>query len=122
MPRVVHFEISADNPERAAKFYKEAFGWKIEKWNGPMEYWMVMTGEKEEPGINGGLMKREKTMPPTTNTIDVKSVDDATAKITKSGGKIIKPKMAVPGVGWMAYCQDTEGNLFGIMQMDEKAK
>ena len=60
MPRVVHFEINADKPERAAAFYKKAFGWKVKKWDGPMPYWMVTTGEKGELGINGGIMNRQK--------------------------------------------------------------
>jgi uncharacterized protein len=122
MPRPVHFEIAADNPEKAAKFYEDVFGWKIAKWNGPVEYWTIMTGDSNQPGINGGMMRREKPFPPTTNTIDVPSVDEFVAKVQKSGGKVILPKMPIPTIGWMAYCEDTEGNLFGIMQMDKNAK
>src|SRR5204863_10015325 len=48
---------SASNPERAANFYRKAFGWKIEKWPGPTDYWLVNTGAEGTPGINGGLMK-----------------------------------------------------------------
>ena len=58
MPRIVHFDIPSDNPERAQKFYSQVFGWKFDKWNGPMEYWMVNTGDDKQPGINGGLGKR----------------------------------------------------------------
>jgi predicted enzyme related to lactoylglutathione lyase len=121
MPRVVHFEIPADDPERAAKFYTEAFGWKINKWEGPMEYWLVATGEKSEPGIDGGIMKRGEVKT-ITNTIGVDSVDEFINKIESAGGAVIAPKTAVPGVGWFAYCADTEGNLFGIMQDDPNAK
>ena len=121
MPRVVHFEIPAEKPERAVKFYKKVFGWKIEKWEGPMEYWLVMTGEDKEPGINGGIMSNinQKT---TVNTVDVPSVENYLKKITEAGGKVVKPKTAVPGVGYMAYCVDTEGNVFGLMQNDPSAK
>ena len=123
MPRVVHFDLTAANPDRAAKFYGQVFGWKFEKWSGPMEYWMVKTGTDKQPGINGGLTRREGGMPAgTTNTVDVPSVDEFGAKISKSGGKIVRPKMAIPGVGYYAVCQDTEGNTFAIMQFDEKAK
>jgi len=121
MFRVSHFELNADDPERAAKFYEKAFGWKINKWEGPMEYWLVMTGEKDTPGIDGGIMKR-MDRETTIVTIDVPSVDEFTSKIEDAGGKIVKPKMAVPGVGYFAYCADTEGNVFGIMQEDPKAK
>jgi predicted enzyme related to lactoylglutathione lyase len=122
MLRVVHFEINADDPERAVKFYQKVFGWKIEKWNGPIDYWLVMTGPNDQPGINGGIMKREDPQASTYNTVDVPSVDEFTKKIIEQGGKVVVPKMAVPGVGYMAYCADTEGNIFGIMQEDPTAK
>jgi predicted enzyme related to lactoylglutathione lyase len=121
MPRVIHFEIHADDPERATKFYEKVFGWKIAKWGGPAEYWLASTGEDREPGINGAIMKRTKKGS-TWNTIGVPSVDDFLQKIKKAGGKVIQKKTTIPGVGYMAYCKDTEGNIFGIMQADEKAK
>ena len=119
MPRVVHFEISADDPERATSFYSEVFGWKIDKWDGPQDYWLAATGEG--PGIDGAIMRRDPGMPPVINTIDVASVDDTVGRIAASGGKVAMPKMTVPGVGYLAYCMDTEGNMFGIMQRDESA-
>jgi uncharacterized protein len=121
MSRVIHFEIPASDPERAAAFYKKAFGWKIEKWPGPIEYWMVTTGADGAPGINGGLMKNT-TVKTITNTIGVESVDAAVAAATKAGGKLIMPKTPIPTVGYFAYCEDTEGNLFGVMQPDKNAK
>ena len=121
MPRVVHFDIAADDPERAVAFYETVFGWEITKWDGPMEYWLITTGPEDEPGIDGGLAKRIDPSTGTENTIDVDSVDDYVTKIEASGGKILRPKSAVPGVGWLAYCQDTEGNTFGIMQSDTAA-
>jgi predicted enzyme related to lactoylglutathione lyase len=122
MPRVVHLEINADQPERAIKFYNEVFGWNITKWEGPFDYWLVTTGEDKEPGINGGLMKRVNPSSTTVNTINVPSIDSFLDKINKHGGKVIMPKTAIPGIGYHAYCQDTEGNTFGIMQEDTSAK
>jgi uncharacterized protein len=122
MPRVVHFEINSDDPERAVKFYQKVFGWKIEKWNGPVDYWLVNTGPKDQPGINGGITKRMNPQASTYNTVDVPSVDEFTKRIVESGGKVVVPRMAVPGVGYMAYCADTEGNVFGIMQEDPEAR
>ena len=122
MPRVVHFEVEADKPERAIKFYEKVFGWKIEKWKGPIEYWLITTGKKDELGIDGGLSKRTEGEPSTVNTIDVPSVDEYIKKVESNGGSIIRPKMAVPGVGWMAYFKDPEGNMFGMMQEDTSAK
>ena len=121
MPRVIHFEIAADNPERAGKFYQNVFGWKIEKW-GPVDYWLVTTGEDEEPGINGAITEKNDHVTSTTNTIGVGSFEEALKKIIDAGGKQLMPKTAVAGIGYMTYCKDTEGNVFGIMQNDPSAK
>jgi len=122
MPRVVHFEISADKPERAVRFYEKVFGWKIVKWKGPMDYWLITTGKDDEPGIDGGLGKRTELGPSTVNTINVPSVDDFIRKIEENGGTIVTSKHAIPGVGWIAYFKDPEGNMFGVMQDDPSAK
>ena len=128
MPRVVHFEIYADQPERAVKFYTKVFGWTVKKWEGPMDYWLLDTGKKE-PGINGAIMKREKPKAGRCDdviayvcTIGVDSVDKYVPKIQANGGKITRPKSPIPGVGYFAECLDPEGNVFGIMHDDPKAK
>jgi predicted enzyme related to lactoylglutathione lyase len=120
MGRVVHFEIAADEPQRAIDFYAQVFDWRVQKWEGPQDYWLLMTGEGQ--GIDGGLMRRSPEFPPTVNSIDVPSVDDFTQKILANGGKIAVPKMTLPGVGYMAYCTDTEGNIFGIFQADQSVQ
>ena len=122
MSRVIHFEIPAAEPDRAAAFYGKVFGWKFDKWPGPMEYWMVTTGKEGEPGINGGMMKKPGGITSTTNTIGVDSVDDAVAAVLKAGGKNIMPKTPIPTVGYFAYCEDTEGNVFGVMQLGSKCQ
>jgi uncharacterized protein len=121
MSRVVHFEIMADNPERAIKFYSKVFGWKIKKWKGPQDYWMITTGPDSEPGINGGLAKRKK--PVEGNSIiayqciiQVNTIDKYINKIKANGGSIVSDKIHIKGIGWTAYCKDTEGNIFGIFQ------
>ena len=118
MPRVVHFEIPADDPERAVKFYEAAFGWKISKWEGPMEYWLVITGEEDQPGIDGAIMPREgpAAQANTVNTVEVSSFDEFADKVKAAGGKLLSPKQEIPGVGYHAYCADTEGNLFGLLE------
>jgi uncharacterized protein len=130
---VVHFEIPADNPERAAKFYRELFGWDISKYAGPthgdgdMEYWMVKTvptdakGQPTRPGVNGGLMRRMVTGQPTVNYVGVASVDEFVRRAERLGAKLVMPKTPVPTMGWFAQLQDTEGNTFAIWQTDEAA-
>lgn len=122
MGRVIHFEIVADDAERTVKFYENVFGWKVQKWDGPMDYWFLMTGDENEPGIDGAFGMRQSKDDITVNTIDVESVDETTKLIEKNGGEIVRPKGAVPGVGWLAYFKDSEGNLWGIMQNDPNAK
>lgn len=128
MSRVIHFEIHADNPERAAKFYTDLFGWTITKWAGPMEYWVVVTGPDGEPGINGGLMKRQHPLGGNDGviayvcTIDVADLEASMAKAQSLGAAIALPKMPISGLGWLAYMKDTEGNVFGMMQNDPAAK
>ena len=132
MNRVVHFEIQADDPERAATFYRNVFGWSIDKWDGgAMEYWIVMTAEKDstEPGINGGILRRPAKTPPAecgTNafvcTMEVTSYDETEKKILEAGGKVALPKFAITGMAWQGYYIDTEGNTFGIHQPDKNAK
>jgi len=122
MSRVIHFEIPSDNPERSVAFYGEVFGWKFEKWDGPMPYWLVSTGADGEVGINGGLKGRSHPGESTVNTVGVDSVDESLRAIERKGGKTVVPKMAVPGIGWLAYCSDPDGNTFGVLQADACAK
>jgi predicted enzyme related to lactoylglutathione lyase len=122
MSRVIHFEIPAVDPVRASTFYQKVFGWKFDKWAGPMEYWMVTTGADGIPGINGGMLRKPGPVSVTTNTIGVGSVDVAIEAAKSAGGKLVMPKSPIPGVGYFAYCEDTEGNLFGVMQADTNAK
>jgi predicted enzyme related to lactoylglutathione lyase len=129
MARVVHFEIHAENPERALTFYTTVFDWEITKWAGPVDYWLIKTGDPTTPGIDGGLLRRHGPAPsdmqPVTSyvcTVDVPSVDATSVAATANGGLIVVPKMAVPGVGWLVYFKDPEGNIFGAMQRDAAAK
>jgi predicted enzyme related to lactoylglutathione lyase len=119
--RVIHFEINADDPKRAVEFYEKVFGWKIGKWGGPAAYWLISTGDEKQPGINGAIMERMDKAT-TINTIDVPSIDEYVKKVVKAGGKQVSKKNTIPGIGYFAYCTDTEGNIFGIMQPNPEAK
>lgn len=121
MPRPTHFEIPVENPDRAIDFYSNLFGWKFTKWDGPVDYWLIATGDPKEPGIDGGLLRRRDPAQPCVNTINVPNLDATLAAVEKSGGKCVVPKMPVPGVGWLAYCKDIDGNMFGVMQPDPSA-
>ncbi|HEY2109820.1 MAG TPA: hypothetical protein VGH17_07955 [Candidatus Acidoferrales bacterium] len=103
-------------------FTKRRLDGRFQKWPGPQDYWLVTTGADDDPGINGGILRRQHPGAGTCNTVRVPSVDDAVATITKNGGKVSVAKMPIPGVGYLAYCTDTEGNVFGVMQPDANAK
>ena len=141
MPTIVHFEIPADDVDRAKKFYSNLFGWKIEKVPGmntnnnnngkltsvatgePIEYWMITTtDDKGNKALSGGLMKRQMPEHRLTNYINVSSVDEYKSKVEKAGGKVVAPKHAVPGMGYFALCLDTENNPFAIWENNENAK
>jgi uncharacterized protein len=121
VPRPIHFEIPAENPQRAMNFYSTVFGWKFEKWAGPMDYWLIKTGQPDEPGIDGGMMPRHDPQQPCVNTMGIANLDDVLKTVDANGGQCVVPKMPVPGVGWLAYCKDTEGHIFGLMQNDPTA-
>ncbi len=117
MTSIVHFEIPADDMQRAKTFYSNLFGWNIVAMPG-MEYMMIDV--YGAPG--GGMMKRMHPEQQMINYIGVPSVDEYAAKVEKLGGKIIVPKNAVPGMGYFIVCMDTENNPFGIWEMDPAAK
>jgi hypothetical protein len=120
--RVIHFEIQADDVNRAKNFYEKALGWKIDqmmtKEQGGMDYYGLKTGEDGTPGINGGLYQRppENKLYTYDCTIQVENLDMAIEAVKKNGGQIRGEKMEIPGVGWFAGATDTEGNRFGLMQ------
>jgi uncharacterized protein len=123
MDSVVHFEIPADDPKRASKFYTDVFGWNIMKWEGLMPYWMLGTAESDEMGrpkkagaINGGMGKREGPLKSVVVTVNVADIDKALQKIEKAGGKTVSKKQAIGDMGFAAYFKDSEGNVVGLFQ------
>lgn len=127
MPRVIHFEIHADDPARAIRFYQELLGWQFTAWGGgDAEYWLIKTGEAGTPGIDGGLVRRRgaidgQAVTAFVCTVDVADVKSTFAKAKTLGGVEALPVMPIPGMGWLAYVKDTEGNIFGMMQADPAA-
>ena len=129
MSRPVHFEIQAADPNRAIAFYTALFGWSFNKWAGPADYWLIKTGEAGTMGIDGGLLPRKGPPPAAMQavnayicTIGVDNLDSSLKRLGELGTAVVVPKMAVPGIGWLAYANDTEGNIFGMLQPDAAAK
>lgn len=120
--QVVHFEIPADDFGRATEFYRSAFGWEISEVPD-IDYAMLGTtssddrGAPTEPGsINGGMLKRDADRKSPIVTIDVDDIEEALARITELGGRMVMPRQEVMGMGFSAYFTDSEGNLMGLWQ------
>lgn len=127
MGGVVHFEIPADDEDRARQFYNSVFGWKFQVIP-EMEYSLATTapmndqGEPAEPGsINGGIFRRGDMLRAPVVTIDVENIDAALERIARQGGETVRGMMAVPGSGWNAYFRDSEGNVVGLWQNSDAA-
>ena len=118
---IIWFEIPADDPKRAQKFYKQLFGWKINAFPGMSDYWHIDTGGADA-SPDGGMLRRMHPGHTITNYVLVDSVTKAAAKVTKLGGSICKEKTAVPQMGYFVICQDTEDNTFALWEMDKNAK
>lgn len=122
--RVIHFEVQADDIERAITFYKEVFGWKIEmimkegEGSGTMNYWGIITGKDSIPGINGGMYQRpeDRKLYNFDCTVDVSDIDKAIKAVKENGGIVRMEKKNMPEVGWFASVTDTEGNMINLMQ------
>ncbi|MET4589217.1 VOC family protein [Arthrobacter sp. 754] len=123
MGGVVHFEIPADDQERARSFYKDIFGWRIDPMPD-MAYNMVITtpmdeatGAPTQPGaINGGMMAREGEITSPVITVDVEDIDATLKTVGERGGSVVMPKNEIPGMGYFAYFKDSEGNILGLWE------
>lgn len=125
MPTVQHFEIPADDVNRVQKFYKEVFGWTMQKMNNPVrpeeDYWTFETKDDDgNNGLSGGMMKRQSSQHTVTNYITISSIDEYSSKIEQSGGKVIIPKTKLPDMGFIAICLDSENNMFGIFELNKQ--
>ncbi|NOT59336.1 MAG: VOC family protein, partial [Acidobacteria bacterium] len=93
--RVTHFEIHAENPERAIAFYRQSLGWEFQSWGGPMPYWLITTGPADQPGINGGLVPRRGDAPAEMAavnayvcTVMTEAIDATSEAILANGGTV----------------------------------
>ena len=125
MPTIQHFEFPVDDVDSARKFYKEVFGWEMEKWGNPenhdKDYWFVETKDENGiKGLSGGMMKRQSQEHKVTNYTTVISIAEYTQKIEQAGGKIIIPKTEIPNMGYYEIFLDSEDNMFGLYQENKQ--
>jgi hypothetical protein len=114
---VRHFEIEADDVERAKRFYERVFGWKITPW-GPPNYYLIDAGA----GMSGDIRERSHPSGPGNVgfvcTVVVDDLQAIKATVIANGGSIVVPEFRIDGVGNLLYFTDTEGHRVGVMQRD----
>ena len=125
MNRPIHFELNSPDPERAQQFFEQVFGWQFREWSADPPYWIVATNEHDAdgepidaPGINGGLIKSRDGHARTVNTIEVISLDETLREVQAAGGTVVKSKMPIAGLGYLAFCKDPTGIIFGVVEQD----
>jgi predicted enzyme related to lactoylglutathione lyase len=121
MGRVVHFEIHADDMDRAEGFYTSVFGWEVQRFDGPIDYRLLNTGSKSQTGIDGALVERRQAIDGQAViafvcTVDVDDIAATEQKVKDAGGEQVVDRHEIPEVGQLSYFKDTEGNIFGALQ------
>ena len=121
-----YFDLSVENLKESRHFFENVFGWRFEKMPLPFEYYRIRAGDPEEPGIDGGIGEiKDLTFgdgkPLSVVTVPVINLDASISKVKESGGSIVEPKTAIPGIGWYATCAEPGGLMFGMMQSDPEA-
>ena len=123
MATIVHFDLPAEDLERAKTFYSSLFGWNFELVPGGTDYYLISTTTEDgSPGIGGGMGKRGMPDQKITSYIGVSSVKSCLVDVVRLGGKVLLPKTVVQKFGYLAVCEDTEGNTFGLWEENPEAE
>jgi predicted enzyme related to lactoylglutathione lyase len=122
-----YFDLTVHDLNQAREFFQRVFGWRFEKFPMPYEYYRIQAGPENEPGIDGGIGAVKDAPisggdPMTQITVPVPDLDDVISRVLTGGGRIVEPKMPIPGIGWYATCAEPGGLRFGIIQADPTAK
>lgn len=121
--RPVYFDLSVRDVDTAKEFFSSVLGWKFAAFSGlGSRYELITTGDPETPGINGGMAALADAplaegRPLTVAVIAVESIDNTIARVEAAGGKIVEPKVTIPGIGEFATCSEPGGLLFGLLQV-----
>ena len=124
----VYFDFTVKDLEKAKSFFEYVLDWRFEKFPGmPYDYYRIRAGAETDPGIDGGIGAIADTptaegRPLTQVTISVPRLDDCIARVERAGGRVIEPRTAIPGIGWLAACAEPGGLLFGLLEADPEAK
>ena len=122
-----YFDLSVRDLDQARTFFEKVLGWRFERFPMPYEYYRIHAGPDDEPGIDGGIGSANDAplsggKPLTVVTVPVSNLDDVLSLVQANGGRVVEPKMPIPGIGWYATCAEPGGLVFGLIQADEDAK
>jgi hypothetical protein len=122
-----YFDLTVRDLGQARSFFEKVLGWRFERFPVPYEYYRIQAGSNGEPGIDGGIGSVGDTPfsggnPMTQVTVQVPNIDAVVSLVQANGGRIVEPKMPIPGIGWYATCAEPGGLFFGVIQTDENAK
>ncbi len=122
-----YFDMTVTDLDHARRFFEQVFGWRFEKFPMPYDYYRIQAGPEDEPGIDGGIGAAKDAplsggRPLTQVTVPVPNLDQVLSRVQQSGGRVIEPKMPIPGVGWYATCTEPGGLMFGMIQADPTAR
>lgn len=122
-----YFDLTVHDVARARAFFEQALGWRFEKFEMPYEYYRIQAGAAGEPGIDGGIgcvndSPLAEGRPMTQLTMPVADLDATLARVRAAGGRVVEPRMAIPGIGWYATCAEPGGLKFGLIQGDDSAR
>ena len=122
-----YFDLTVRDVAQARAFFEKVLGWRFEKFQMPYEYYRIQAGPEGESGIDGGIgCVKDAPLsgghPMTQITVPVINLDEVVALVQAGGGRIVEPKIPIPGVGWYATCAEPGGLLFGLIQADESVQ
>ncbi len=122
-----YFDLTVRDVGEAKAFFEKVLGWRFARFEMPYEYYRIEAGSADESGIDGGIGAIADTAtsegrPMTQVTVPVPSLDDSLAKVVAAGGRVVEPRMPIPGIGWYATCAEPGGLKFGLIQADEDAR
>ena len=131
MNPVVHFELPYENADRAAAFYRAAFGWQSQQLDAAMGNYVVVTtatadakADAPRGAINGGLYQKKADFPAQypSVVIGVEDLEQSMRAVRDAGGKVLGEPMDIPGIGRYVSFLDTENNRNSMLQPNRAAK
>ena len=113
--QITHIEFPADDTDRARRFYSELFGWEFRSMEGYAGYFLFNTGPAE--AVGGAIGERGRSTGERTRLyIETDSIEAVLARVPELGDRVVTGKTDIPGQGWFAVINDSEGSELGLFE------